>query len=633
MVRLEREGLIIVAARAETSQHPWGHYDFVPEELCVVVAIDTDIGDEASDAHSDLYRKVQDRLNEELPRLVRRLGAPSDHTRAVSDTVASEPAAEDAFQSDIHPTTLMRQLAARPQERAGDGFIVDLERVPDPKIVLTHANGATTALYYYGVTAGAAALAGEHHDPRAIVRELTNLVNRHLTQLPPVGGPDDKRWQINGSRQSKWRFAAATPNWFAAAGPDGFTGGGPAAPPLPVPPDDVTTNKWGFQFANQQLAALVREQRETSPAELRIKVAVLDTCPARETVIAAAERYGKNQLLQEVRPDRNPQVMIDDPVLLGPSDFAPAARFLPNWGDNLHTWESYPTAETRAKHYPIPDHGLFAAGIIRDIAPQAEIHVVRVLDDAGVGDTYGLIKALKALPGRLLTGDPNERLIVNLSLMVSVPDSKAMLEEWFAGSAADATTLAQWWRDIDVLLDSTHRNLFETVAWLGEQGVLVVAAAGNDYHGRGHRAEPRLPAAYDSVLGVAAVNRQTQPANFSNRGDRAVYGNGVAVFGGSRGALVAGHAAEEQDKIIGIFSAEDFPLGAGANETGWAYWAGTSFATPVISAIAANLWSAHAGTTPAQYGPAQLIWDVRQYVTDPETSLEVWAIQAEQRPH
>jgi subtilisin family serine protease len=627
---LEREGVNIVAARAEEPRHPWGQYDFVPEELCVVVAIDSDLGDEASVAHSDLYRKVQERLNEELPRLVQWHGEAAARKTAVSSG-AGKPAAEDIFQGDIQPTTLMRQLAARPQERADEGFLVDLERVPDPKIVLTHANGATIALYYYGV-ARAAALDGERHDPRAVVRELTNLVNRHLTQLPPVGGPDDERWRIKGSDQSKWRFAAATPNWLSAAGQSGFTGGGPAAPPQPLPPDDVTTGKWAFQFADTRLAALAGQSREASATGLRIKVAVLDTCPTYDAVVAAADRYDKNQLLQEVRPDSNPQVKIDDPALLGPADFAPAAHFLPNWGKDLDTWEQNRTAETRKKHYPIPDHGLFSAGIIRDIAPQAEIHVVRVLDEAGVGDTYGLIKALRALPGRLLTDDPNERLIVNLSLMVSVPDSKAMLGEWFAGSANDAATLAQWWRDIDVLLDSTHRNLFETIEWLGEQGVLVVAAAGNDYGGNGYRAEPRLPAAYDSVLGVAAVNRRTQPANFSNRGDRAVYGNGVAVFGGSRGPLAAGRAAEEQDKIIGIFSAKNFPLNAGSNETGWAYWAGTSFATPVISAIAANLWATHSGTTIAQYGPPQLIWDVRQYVSQAENSLEVWAIKAEQRP-
>ncbi|MGN6756491.1 MAG: S8 family serine peptidase [Thermomicrobiales bacterium] len=619
-----------MAARTEEPRHPWGQYDFVPEELCVVVAIDSDIGDEASTAHSDLYRKVQARLNEELPRLVRWHGEAMARKVAASGG-ADEPAVDDAFQGDIQPTALMRQLAARSAESADERFIVDLERVPDPKIVLTHANGATIALYYYGV-ARAAALEDERHNPRVVVRELTKLVNRHLTQLPPVGGPDDERWRINGSEQSKWRFAAATPNWLAAAGQDGFTGGGPAAPPQPLPPRQVTTGKWTFQFTNPQLAALAGKSREASANGLRIKVAVLDTCPTYDAVVGAANRYGENQLLQEVRPDQNPQVKIDDPVPLGTADFAPAAHFLPNWGDDLDTWKQYPTAETRKKHYPIPDHGLFAAGIIRDIAPQAEIHVVRVLDDAGVGDTYGLIKALRALPGKLLTDRRNERLIVNLSLMVSVPDSKAMLEEWFARSAKDAATLAQWWRDIDVLLDSTHRNLFETIEWLGEQGVLVVAAAGNDYNGSGYRAEPRLPAAYDSVLGVAAVNRQTQPANFSNRGDRAVYGNGVAVFGGSRGALASGRAAEEQDKIIGIFSAEKFPLGAGANKTGWGYWAGTSFATPVISAIAANLWSAHSGTTIAQYGPPQLIWDVRQYVSQAENPLEVWAIKAEQRP-
>ncbi|MGH2351178.1 MAG: S8 family serine peptidase, partial [Chloroflexota bacterium] len=33
---------------------------------------------------------------------------------------------------------------------------------------------------------------------------------------------------------------------------------------------------------------------------------------------------------------------------------------------------------------------------------------------------------------------------------------------------------------------------------------------------------------------------------------------------------------------------------------GWGYWAGTSFATPIISAIAASVWSAEPGIDPPE---------------------------------
>ena len=46
--------------------------------------------------------------------------------------------------------------------------------------------------------------------------------------------------------------------------------------------------------------------------------------------------------------------------------------------------------------FDMPDHGLFIAGIVRDLAPGAAIECMRVLSDYCVGDLATLTKALRA---------------------------------------------------------------------------------------------------------------------------------------------------------------------------------------------------------------------------------------------
>jgi subtilisin family serine protease len=111
-----------------------------------------------------------------------------------------------------------------------------------------------------------------------------------------------------------------------------------------------------------------------------------------------------------------------------------------------------------------------------------------------------------------------------------------------------------------------------------------VAAAGNDSFGQ-RRMEPRLPARFESVLGVAATTVDPdRPAPYSNLGDESELGDHVATFGGS----IDSHDQPERG-VIGIYAGE-FPSGK-SNDTGWAYWSGTSFATALVSGMAANVWA------------------------------------------
>jgi hypothetical protein len=322
--------------------------------------------------------------------------------------------------------------------------------------------------------------------------------------------------------------------------------------------------------------------------------------------------------------------------------------------------------------FAIPDHGFFAAGLIRDMVPDAEVHIVRVLNDYAIGDLLGLSWVLGQLPRTFLRdgqGQPNDkRLIVNLSLMADLPagvgirsstalgaelPSNAFLRYWFP-AASRSRSCAELRRHLQLPLNKpvveairdTHLGLQQVVSALslplagvanapaaGDGDLrgreLLVAAAGNDGAPGQKPPPPRLPARYDSVFGVAAVNRKLAAAKYSNLGDDVQLGNAVSIFGGDASPgpnaddpnLINTAVPEGTvDAVVGVFSAPTFPrmrpAGPGrelpppVNESGWAYWAGTSFATPIVSGLAASVWSSK-----PDLSPGDVLSTVRSYAT------------------
>jgi len=185
-------------------------------------------------------------------------------------------------------------------------------------------------------------------------------------------------------------------------------------------------------------------------------------------------------------------------------------------------------------------------------------------------------------------------------------------------------------------LELLRGSVAAILGWLNSHpDVLVVAAAGNDkgllnpHLTHFKRPEPRWPAQYDvdqnaskardrgQVIGVAAVDRNGAGTDYSNRGDVAPLVNGVAVWGGESLHQSFSSLGEQSlgaipfpatppallpsavDAIKGVYSASTI-VKADDNETGWAYWSGTSFAAPIITGLAAQLWSADLSLSPSQ---------------------------------
>jgi hypothetical protein len=432
----------------------------------------------------------------------------------------------------------------------------------------------------------------EHRDD---VRELVNLANRSLVGNAKYGSP------IDGCT-----LEAVSPNWLNSVLGNGG-GGCPGAKPEPTGPGEYL-----FEFANGAVKELLGGSHDDS-----VTIVVLDTSPSHDEVKQAAGRYRDNRLFRDVVgpdlgtrlrvPHDGAAIVADDPSLSSAELNARLDRYVPAWYEQLKVRQDF----------DIRDHGLFVAGIVCDLARHADVRLVRVLNDWGVGDLMSIAHALRQVPG-MVDRTKRPHLIVNMSLGADLAPGDEGFKEWLPATyghlfacdraeplranleAALAAAAQPLGDDAARLMRLSLLNLALAVSWLvQEQGAMLVASAGNDYDKQKPappttaRQEPRFPARYADALGVAAVNVKGAPSEFANRGDVQQLVNGVATFGGD-----ARRAAErtlpviepDQTPIVGIFSAKTVALGGGPNEHGWVRWAGSSFSAPIVSALAAKLW-------------------------------------------
>jgi len=238
--------------------------------------------------------------------------------------------------------------------------------------------------------------------------------------------------------------------------------------------------------------------------------------------------------------------------------------------------------------YLLTSHGVFGAyqaiRLIDKLAAanpntvdpnQIHITIYEALNHFGVGSVAWICQILHTL-SQQLAATP-QRIVINLSLVLHAP-------------AGGATAL----QAICDMLES--------------QGAAIVAAAGNEaqrsYNAGLPRPEPMQPAAFGSVIGVSALAIDSSgglnSAPYSNLSDGltstppqragfAAIGGGVTAFNNATQVYEAS-TPEVNGPFVDVFP------GGQANSKHWAFWSGTSFAAPRLSALAAVLLStgAHA---------------------------------------
>lgn len=460
-------------------------------------------------------------------------------------------------------------------------------------------------------------------------------------------------------------FSSAMPNWLNGATPNSIHGC-PITPPQPAT-DTCPGGNWHIA-----LPTTLPEAYQIATGQ-GVTVLILDTVPSQEQVQEAAgdtAAQANNPLLESIAntvtfPPESERLNLPEDID-GPNP--PVFTGKDVYGDVVG--------------FTMTDHGLFVAGIIRDVAPDATIECIRVLNDRGVGDTTTLTSTLETIQSRLQSGDLTTPLVINMSLVASpTPDELGI---YGLPNEVDALPLAR----------QGLRDAMQSLA--SNFGVVFVCSAGNDTDPRDQqmnmmrkqffqsslttaqmndtttiRQGPRFPAAFaymdqsvDGIIPVGAVNQSALPASYSNYPGYL----GVATYGGElptvNPATQAQLASNQlptvtiNDALHGIYSSLQYPAAydpdyavaghvyqedtmPGANlpnagtDTGWVYWSGTSFATPIISALAARILQAQPNALPtdvrtevlAVAGSSTVSWDEIPNQNAPVSSALIMATQ------
>jgi len=417
----------------------------------------------------------------------------------------------------------------------------------------------------------------------SLIPQIVNTINGSMKSrkeqqpptIPTAPGPDSP------GTGTPVVVSSASPAWLCGATQprpqDPIPQGCPLSPPIPVPADVHCSSCPGlWPFTLPELSHDLKTMTGDGVAAF-----VLDTLPKLGQIRRAAEAAGENNLLLL---DVFNNVTFTYPSMLDGLDVPSPSQ--PGTGKDI---------EGRSFGFRMPDHGLFVAGIIRDLAPNAKLECIRVLNDFCAGSIQTLIDALNYILKRMLQGDLQKTpAVINLSLVI--PDD---MEAKNAG--IDETTL-----------DMTREGLLTVIQTLVDLGAIFVASAGNEGDQRYQpmsnlRPNALYPAAY-AYNGLNHHERMIPVGAADKAGNVTVYScypgiRGFATYGGDLPKKTDIERIDGMTRVkridapIGLYTSLTYPALSiddteatypAPNAHGWAYWVGTSFATPIVCAVAAR---------------------------------------------
>jgi subtilisin family serine protease len=372
--------------------------------------------------------------------------------------------------------------------------------------------------------------------------------------------------------------------------------GGPGSWPVEAQPQQG--EGWRFQLKNQQNSIelfLSSDELEDDDSEdgdrygARVHIAILDTMPTKVTMRKANQEWHWHHRvvnnINDLLPNNQPRIK--------------RAKF-----ENLHDTVDH---KIIGHPYLMRDHGLFVASIIHTLAPKAALHLYEVLNPYGVGSLESILDGLDRILNDITTNKIELPLIVNCSFTLIPPP--------------ESTDDYNFWISIVGRIEKR----------LNLDNVIIVAAAGNDAKYNNplpcRRPNAHYPAAFKNVVGVGALpkrfrrtrNGRFKAASYSNLS----YSNS-ADGSPTDGYMTLGGEAGPKNGVLGMYISDYFPEPAGflwrlwsiltlgsarygkcyppkflwdfvrvkykPNTTGWAWWAGTSFAAAIFSGSLAALY-------------------------------------------
>ncbi len=158
----------------------------------------------------------------------------------------------------------------------------------------------------------------------------------------------------------------ASPNWLTSVASQSGGTGGPGSKPYPY----YGNRKNAPYYLD--IVTKLKNKKIYGDGE-GVDIAILDTAPCAQDLVAAYKEWSDHPLIA---------------TLLGPNG---KLHLYPATYEELLRL----TCTSLNDHdYKMTDHGLFIAGIIHSIVPKAEIHLIEVLNQFGVGDFTSFVQGL-----------------------------------------------------------------------------------------------------------------------------------------------------------------------------------------------------------------------------------------------